>query len=125
LLPVTRMDQDLLTTEQRYLLRKLELDAQAMSRPELISALCAAWEARFAQKQHFIYGTREAGMMLRLEERQPSQLPESEEDLCGLFGHAPTDEEVHAYLKEQWETATMELDMDEIVQTPDDDWERP
>jgi hypothetical protein len=117
------MEPDLLTTEQRYLLRKVELEAQAMSRPELIAALCDAWEARFAQKQHFISNTREAGLVFRIEERQPLQLPESHEELKQLFGHLPDEEELDAYLREQWESATMELDMEAIVQTPDDELE--
>lgn len=115
------MDEDLLTTEQRYLLRQVELQAQAMDRDELIAALCDAWEARFRQKQSFIFTLQGAGLATRIEERQPCLLPDSDEELRRWFGHLPDEDELNAFFQEQWETATMELDMDEIVQTPDDD----
>ena len=110
-----------LTSEQKYLLRRVEIEAKAMSKDELVEALCTSWEARFKLKQTFIANSREAGFMFFLEERHPWQQPETCEEFEELMGYAPTEDEANDYLREMWEVATMELDMDEIVLTPDDD----
>ncbi len=110
-----------LTSEQKYLLRRVEIEAKAMSKDELVEALCTSWEARFKLKQTFIANSREAGFMFFLEERHPWQQPETREEFEDLMGYAPTEDEANDYLREMWEIATMELDMDEIVLTPDDD----
>ena len=110
-----------LTTEQRYLLRRVAVEAQDLSRDELIEALCNCWEARFLQKQIFACSSREAGFVFQIEERLPLQQPETEEEFTEIFGYLPTEEEAMAYLEDLHEIATMELDMDEIVLTPDDD----
>lgn len=110
-----------LTAEQRYMLRRVEIEAQAMSRDDLIVALCASWEARFKLKQTFLTNSREAGFIFFLEERHPWQQPETQEEFAALMGYVPTEDEANEYLRELHEVATMELDMDDIVLTPDDD----
>jgi FMN phosphatase YigB (HAD superfamily) len=110
-----------LTTEQQYLLRRVAVEAQDLSRDELIEALCDCWEARFLQKQIFEYSSREAGFVFQVKERLPLQQPETEEEFTAIFGYLPTEEEAMAYLEDLQQIATMELDMDEIVLTPDDD----
>lgn len=115
------MAQAKLTTEQQYLLRRVAVEARDLSREELIEALCDCWEARFLQKQIFACSSREAGFAFQIEERFPLQLPETEEDFIAIFGYLPTEEEAQEYLEELNGIATMELDMDEIVLTPDSD----
>jgi hypothetical protein len=115
------MSKTQLTTEQQYLLRRVAVEAQELSRDELIEALCDCWEGRFLQKQIFACSSREAGFVFQIEERFPQQLPETEEEFTAIFGYLPTEEEAMAYINNLREVATMELDMDEIVLTPDDD----
>ena len=115
------MEELELTQEQKYLLRRVEIEARAMSKDELVEALCTSWEARFKLKQTFIANSREAGFMFFLEERHPWQQPETREEFAEILGYEPTEDEAEDYLREMWEVATMELDMDDIVLTPDDD----
>lgn len=115
------MSDDQLTTEQEYLLKRVRVEAQKLDRGELIDALCDSWEARFRLKQTFLSMSREAGFIFMLQERRPWRQPETEEDYKKALGYVPTEDEKKAYLKHQWESATMELDMDEIVLTPDED----
>jgi hypothetical protein len=112
-----------LTTEQQYLLRKVEVHARQLSRDELVAAVCNAWEERLKLKQTFLALSREAGFVFSLVERYPWQPPETEEEFEAILGFVPTEEEANDYLRDLYETATMELDMDEIVLTPDDDAE--
>ena len=104
-----------LTLEQAFLLHRMAAEAREMSREELIDALLESWEMRFRLKQNFLLTTREAGYMFKMEERRPLRQPESEEELIELMGRVPTEEEMRDYMREIWEDATMELDMDEIV----------
>jgi hypothetical protein len=110
-----------LTDEQKYLLKRVEIEARTLSKDELVNALCNAWAERFKLKQIFLANSREAGFIFCLEERHPWQLPETEEEFTEIFGFVPTEDEANEYLQSLYETATMELDMDEIVLTPDDD----
>ncbi|NDD46145.1 MAG: hypothetical protein EBZ24_12320 [Synechococcaceae bacterium WB9_4xB_025] len=112
-----------LTSEQKYMLRRVEMEANAMSKAELVQALCTSWEARFKLKQTFLTNSRAAGFIFFLEERHPWQPPETEEEFASLMGYVPTEDEANEYLRELHEVATMELDMDDIVLTPDDDSE--
>jgi hypothetical protein len=115
------MEELELTQEQKYLLRRVEIEARAMSKDELVEALCTSWEARFKLKQTFIANSRNAGFIFFLEERHPWQQPETKEEFTEILGYEPTEDEAEEYLREMWEVATMELDMDDIVLTPDDD----
>lgn len=106
--------------EQKFLLHRIAAEAREMSRDGLINALLESWEMRFRIKQNFLSTTREAGYVFKMEERQPPRLPETKEELIEVMGHAPTEEEAESYMREVWENATMELDMDEIVLSSDD-----
>jgi len=112
------MDEEL-RQEQQYLLRRTALEAQSMSREDLIEALCGALEARFRERAYFEGIFRSHGMMVRVEEKYPWRQPETEEEFKEVLGFIPTEEEAERYLEEQYRDATMELDMDEIVLTPD------
>ena len=115
------MDEDTLTLEQRFLLLRMQREARAMDREQLLGALCDAWVARFRLKQAFTTMSQQAGFVFRVEERHPWRQPETDEDFCQLFGYLPSPEEREAYLRHQHETATMELDMEAIVLTADED----
>jgi hypothetical protein len=104
-----------LTVEQEYLLRAIALEAQGLSREELFNALLNCWEARFRQKQIFLATCRSAGFAFKLDEGATIFTPDKIEDLEQIFGYVPTAEEANDYMKSMVETATMELDMDEIV----------
>jgi hypothetical protein len=113
------MDENL-THEQSYLLRRIELEANDLSREELITALLDCWEARFRQKQIFLSTTRSAGYIFRMDEGATLLAPETEEDFTTIFGYVPSDEEAEDYMRGIWENATMELDMDAIVLESED-----
>jgi len=112
------MEEDL-TLEQEYLLRSVAQDAMEMDKEELILALLSCWEARFRQKQVFLSTCRSAGYVFKLDEGDTS-IPESLEDLIAIFGYMPTMEETRDYYKTVHETATMEVDMNEIVLESED-----
>jgi len=111
---------EVLTTEQQYLLRRIELEIKELSRDELIAALLECWEARFRLKQTFLLTAREAGYVFKMEDGGTLFAPETEEDLAEIFGYAPTEEEAEDYMRGLWENATMELDMDAIVLESED-----
>lgn len=115
------MDEDQLSLEQRFLLQRIRLDASTMEHEPLVTALCDAWEARFRLKQIFASMSREAGFSFVVEERLPWRRPESDADYERVFGYIPSAQEREAFLKYQEETVTMELDMEAIVLTPDED----
>lgn len=106
--------------EQQYLLARIYLEAQTMSRAELADALCDSWLTRFQLKAIFESYCREHQLGFRIEEARPVIEFETEEDFMAVFGCIPTEEEARAYFRSLEEVATMELDMDEIVLTPDD-----
>lgn len=104
-----------LTPEQEYLLKRVALESKGATRDELVEALLECWEARLMQKQAFMAATKEAGLCIRMEIGATLCSPETEEDFEQIFGYSPSEEEAGDYVKELWENATMELDMDEIV----------
>lgn len=113
------MDENL-TTEQQYLLRRIELESADLSKDELIAALLDCWEARFRQKQVFLSTTRSAGYVFKMDEGATLFAPETDEDFTEIFGYLPTEEEAEDYMRGLWENATMELDMDAIVLESED-----
>lgn len=115
------MDDDSLTLEQAFLLQRVRLEAQDLDRDKLIDALCAAWEVRFRGKQAWLSMARQAGLLLQLEERHPWQPPKTRAAYERWLGYMPNATECEALLKHQQELATMELDMEAIVLTPDED----
>lgn len=104
-----------LTEEQQFILRRVHLEAQELSREELIEALLESWEVRFQLKASFMMFSREAGLSFRLDEARSPAAPESLEDFEEIFGYEPTEEETIDYMRSLYENATMEIDMDEIV----------
>lgn len=114
------MDNEL-SEEQQYMLRKVRLEAESMTREELIEALCDSWEARYQQRQIFASMGRQFGLTFTVREEYPWQRPETEEEFKEHLGFVPTENEAEAYLKQLWENARMDIDMDEIVLTPDEE----
>lgn len=105
---------DRLTSEQQFLLKRVEMEASHLSKEELVDALVDCWEQRFRLKQAFMEYSREAGLNFRLEEHRSPYAPDDIEDLTQVFGYEPTDEEAIEYYQAMYES-NMELDMDEIV----------
>jgi hypothetical protein len=110
-----------LTEEQQYMLRKVRLEAASMNKEELIEALCDSWEARYQQRRIFTAMGRQFGLSFAIREEYPWQPPETEDEFKEVLGFVPTENEAKAYLKELWENARMDIDMDEIVLTPDEE----
>jgi hypothetical protein len=104
-----------LTQEQKFILKRVELEAKDLNREELVEALLGCWEVRFQLKQSFMEFSRGAGIVFRVDEQRDPFSPDSMEDLESIFGYEPTEEEAVNYIKDVYESATMELDMDEIV----------
>ena len=110
-----------LTLEQSYLLRRIGIEAQDLSREELIKALLACWEVRFRQKQMFMESSRSAGYVFKMNEGGMLLPPESESDFEEIFGYVPSEEEADEYMKYLCENFNMEeLDMEEIVLESDE-----
>lgn len=115
------MGEAMLTAEQAFLLARVRHEAHSMEHGALVDALCDAWEARFRLKQSFLSLSRQAGFVFRLEEHRPWRPPRSDADFVRLLGYVPSPQERAAYLRHQREAVTMELDMEAIVLTPDED----
>lgn len=109
-----------LTDEQQYMLCKVRLEAQSLNRDQLIEALCDSWEARYRLQHVFQHMGESLGMGMQIREEFPWLRPETEEEFKDVLGYVPTDQEAKDYLNGLWENARMEIDMDEIVLTPDD-----
>lgn len=104
-----------LTTEQEYLLKRIEIECSDLSKEQLLEALLDCWEARFRQKQFFLAQSKSAGYLFKMEEGATLCAPETEEEFEEIFGYVPTEEEAEEYVSRMWETATMELDIEAIV----------
>lgn len=109
-----------LDLEQRFALQRLALEAQEMGREELIVALVAALESWFELKAFFLEVARSSGISFSVQVMRDWEPPETPEEFLDRLGYVPTPEQADDYLKECIETATMELDMDEIVRMPDE-----
>ena len=110
---------DELTEEQQFLLRRVGVEATELSRIELIEALVSCWAQRLAMKQVYENVLAENEIGFRMQEVIGVDLT-SDEALTGIFGYRPSDQEAEEYMEDAIEAATMELDMDAIVLTPED-----
>lgn len=115
---MTDSDEDL-SQEQLYSLRRAAVEAQEMSRSALIEALCASLEARFRERAYFEGVFRSHGMSVRVKETYPWQPPETEEEFKCEMGYVPTAAEARRFVEDRYRDARMELDIDDIVATPD------
>jgi hypothetical protein len=109
---------DELTEEQQFLLARVGVEAAELSRNELIQALIACWEQKLTMKQIYESVLDEHNISFRMQELMPIDIT-SEEVLTGVFGYSPSDQEAADYVVDAMESATMELDMDEIVLSDD------
>jgi hypothetical protein len=111
--------EELLTYEEQLMIRRVAEDAQRMSRDQLIAALMQCWGEKFAQRRalmevadmHDIPIYISGPMLIR----QPSTKAQFEEAL----GYVPTAEQARQFLEDLEETATMDLDMERIVDSVD------
>ena len=110
---------DELTHEQEFLLARIAIEATQMSKQELIAALVGAMACKFSMRQTCEELLADCGVQVRMQEVIPVDLT-SEEALRDVFGYSPSDEEAQDYVESAIEEATMELDMDAIVLTPED-----
>ena len=110
---------DDLTEEQQFILARLSVECAELSRTELIEALVSCWAQKMAMKQVYETVLVENEIGFRMQELMPVDVT-SQEALTGIFGYSPTDEEAEDYVEGAMEAATMELDMDAIVLTPED-----
>lgn len=114
------MEEDVqLSEEQEFLLARIALEAQHLSKEELVEALLSVWSAKMVQHEIYSAVLAENEISFRMQEHVPIDL--SDPDALGrVFGYEPSEEEAVDYVLDIMEGATMELDMDEIVLTPDD-----
>lgn len=107
--------EELLTLEQRLIMRQVAEEAQTMSREELIHALLHCWEQRFGEKMAFAEAAYSLGMPVKTSGPAFALQPRTRKDFIEIFGYEPTPQQAMEYLDEMEETATMELDMERIV----------
>lgn len=108
-----------LTLEQELMLRKIADAAETMSRDELIGALLNCWEQRMMEKQLFAEAAHNSGVAAQFTTVTLQRLPRTRKEFTEIFGYTPTEEEAMEYLDELRETATMELNMERIVDSVD------
>lgn len=101
------------------MLARIGVECAELSRAELIEALISCWAQKLAMKQVYESVMAEHEIGFRMQELMPVDLT-SDEALTGIFGYQPSDEEAEDYVVDAMEAATMELDMDAIVLTPED-----
>lgn len=109
-----------LTQEQEFLLARIGVEALQMSKVELVEALVASWYSKYVLKAAYEQVLQDNGLCFNIQERNPCCDPTDVESMAALFGYSPTPEEAEEYFSQAIEDATMELDMDEIVLTPED-----
>ena len=105
--------------EQEYLLRRIALEAQELSQEELINALCDSWAARFQQKFTFMRMSRSAGYSFTMQEKSPYGVPRTQEEFAEMMGFTPTIKQAEKFAQELYQDASMELDMEEIIDSAD------
>lgn len=108
-----------LTMEQEYLLRRIALEAQELTQEELISALCDSWAARFQQKFTFMKMSRSAGYSFKMQEKAPCGVPKTQEEFAEMMGFTPTIKQAEEFAQELYQDASMELNMEEIIDSTD------
>jgi hypothetical protein len=109
------LSEELLTYEQQLILRRIYEDAQHMSRVQLIQALMQAWGEKFALRRAYMESARENDIPVRICEMLLLSRPETKQEFKEILGYVPTAQQAMDFLDELEETATMELDMERIV----------
>lgn len=113
------LDEGLLTLEQQLSMRRMALQAKTMTRSQLVNALLHAWEQRFMERRNFLEMAHGMGVAARLTDMSLQRPPRTKREFTEIFGYLPTTEQAMEYLEELHETATMELDMERIVDSVD------
>jgi len=104
-----------LSLEQQWTMRQVAEEAQTMSREELICALLDCWEQRFGEKMAFAEAAHSLGIPVKTSGPEFARRPRSREDFTEIFGYEPTPQQALAFLEQMEETATMELNMERVV----------
>lgn len=114
-----------LNQEQELVLIHLKHWAQNADHAALTAALLECWESRLRQKNAFVLMAQDAGICMEIRSGQMPELPEDLDDLGQLFGFKPTEEEADRLIEQLVDAATMEVDIDEVVEDgfePQEDW---
>ena len=106
-------------TETEFLLARVMVEAQSLSKAELVEALVGAVAQKYSVIEMYTNLLADHGIGFRMQETMPFDLTD-EGALASLFGYTPTDAEVEEFANDVMEVATMELDMDAIVLAPDE-----
>ena len=108
-----------LTLEQRFQLRQFWLEAESMSRKELLQALISEREELLLQQRYYVAMLEMAGMDIEPAADVCFELPGDEEGLMAVFGHTPSDQELSDYCNERilraQEAARMDVDIEAIA----------
>ena len=104
-----------LSPAQEILLRSLEVKSRELSFEQLRFAFLSVLEEKMRQKELFLAILKDQGLVTRMDEDLMLQEPEDWEGFSEIFGYEPSEEEAEDYLNTMYESATLELDMAEIV----------
>ncbi len=107
--------EELLTYEQQLVIRQVAEEAQAMSREQLIQALMCCWGEKFALRRALAEAADEHDIPIKVSGPMMIRQPQTKAQFREVFGYVPTAREAREFLDELEETATMELDMERIV----------
>ena len=112
------MDMEL-TPEQEVLLCRIAIQTRDLPREKMHMALLAAFEEKLRQKQMFLAIMRANGLSTRMDENFELLEPDCMEEFEEIFGYQPSAQECEDYVNAMYETATMELDLEDIVLSDD------
>jgi hypothetical protein len=111
--------EELLTYEQQLIIRQVAADAKEMSREELIQALLCCWGEKFAMRREISDAVARYGVPIKICGPMLIRQPSTKAEFREALGFVPTAEEARQFLDDLEETATMELDMERIVDSVD------
>lgn len=107
--------EELLTYEEQLVIRQVAEEAKTMDRQQLTQALLACWGEKFALRRALSEVADEHELPIKVRGPMLIREPGTREEFREVFGYVPTEQEARDFLEELHETATMELDMERIV----------
>lgn len=113
------ISEDLLSYEEQLVIRCVAEEAQAMDRRELIAALMQCWGEKFAQRRALMEVAEEHGIPIYIGGPMLIRQPCTKSQFKEAFGYVPTAQQAREFLEDLEETATMDLDMERIVDSVD------
>lgn len=111
--------EELLTYEEQLVIRCVAEEAQHMSRQQLIQALVQCWGEKFAQRRALAQVAEEHDIPILMSGPMMVRQPCTKSQFKEALGYVPTAQQARAFLEDLEETATMELDMERIVDSVD------